>query len=337
MKKISIAGIFFLALTLTKSQGQSTNFSVAEINNLVHVPGYTTGKYGDIPSYKKHGKGKNKMILIPGLGFDAAIFEDFMKANEKEYTMYAVTIAGFGNTKAPDMPDTTISYGLQSWNRSMLEGLLKLIDQEKMDKPIIAAHFVTATQIALRMAIDYPEKLGGVIILGGPAKFIAIQQGKLASLPLKQMIGYTDNVTSKRWFKTMTKEAFDQGNFIPAVYSLDSVHAKLLWNQVAAVPLPVMVRYSCEYFAADLLAEIKNLKCPLLVLRPTFNETFFQNPMNKNWIEPQLIESWNLAAKENPALVIKDIPGAAAFVWKDNPDAVNKAIKAFVKDSKLSP
>ncbi|MBN8699614.1 MAG: alpha/beta hydrolase [Chitinophagales bacterium] len=334
MKKIIIPGILFLALTLTKSQGQSTALNVAEINNLVHVPGYTTSKYAAVPSFIKRGNGKKKMILIPGLGFDAAVFEDLMKANEKEYTMYAVTIPGFGNTKAPDMPDTTVSYGLQTWNRSMLAGLIKLIDREKIEKPIIAAHFVTATQIAMRMAIDFPDKVGAVIILGGPAKFIAIQQGKLASLPVKQMIGYTDNVTSKRWFKTMKKETFDQGNFIPEVYSVDSSRAQHLWNQVAAVPLPVMIRYSCEYFAADLIAEIKNLKCPLLVLRPTFNATFFQNPMNKNWIEPQLIESWNLAAKENPAIVIKDIPGTAAFVWKDNPTAVYGEIKAFVNGIK---
>ncbi len=72
------------------------------INNLVHTPGYRTSELGAIPTFVKLGRGKQTLILLPGLGFDASVFKDFMETNKKEYTMYAITIPGFGNT--PRLP-----------------------------------------------------------------------------------------------------------------------------------------------------------------------------------------------------------------------------------------
>lgn len=327
-KHTAILFSFWVAAIITNAQtGLQTDSS---INNLVHISGYQVSVAGEIPHYIKSGKGKTAMILVPGLGFDESVFADFMAANNDEYTMYAITIPGFGDTKAPSMPDSGISYGQQTWNKNVIEGLLKLIDKEKLHKPVLTGHFVLGSQVVLRMAADYPEKTGAVIILGGAARFMLEQQGKLSAPPLKQVIDYTDRVTSKSWFKHMTKEFFDRGNFIKQVYSNDSTVGRQLWEQVAAVPLPVMVRYSCEYFASDLLSEIQKIKCPLLVLRPSFSPPLLDAPANKSWLQPQFFETWNMAARENQLLIIKDIPGSAAFLWKDNAADTYREIKNFI-------
>src|SRR5882757_6626597 len=80
------------------------------INNLVLAPGYTTTEWSAVPAYIKSGTGKQALILVPGMGFDGSVFADFMKANQKKYMMYAITIPGYGNTKAPPMPVTDTSY-----------------------------------------------------------------------------------------------------------------------------------------------------------------------------------------------------------------------------------
>jgi pimeloyl-ACP methyl ester carboxylesterase len=300
------------------------------INNLIHTPGYKTCKPGELGRVKKYGNGKQSMILIPGLGFDGSVFDDFMEANKTLYTMYAVTVAGYGNTSAPPMPPEGTSYGDQTWNRSAVEGITKLIDNEKLNKPIIVGHFVQGTQLALRLAIDHPEKVGGVIILGGPAKFISVMGGKIRDFPLDTMKLFTDKFTGPRWFKHMMKKFFDDNNFRPEVYSQDSITGHVLWRQSADVPLPIMIRHVSEYLASDLKAEIDKVKCPVLVLRPTFKSDILEKPIN-NYIKPQFMDTWNDVLLRNPLVDVKDIPDAATFLWKDQPEKTNEEIMLFCK------
>ncbi|MBI5856581.1 MAG: alpha/beta hydrolase [Sphingobacteriales bacterium] len=312
-----------LVTAQTQNSGQDSL-----INNLVLPKGYVTSEYGSVPEYIKAGKGKQTMILIPGYGFDASVFKDFMEANKRSYTMYTITIPGFGNTTAPPMPDTSISYGLQSWNRGTIEGIVKLIQKYNLQKPIVVGHFVQGSQLAIRMAIDYPDLVGAVIILGGPARFVGFNQGKVIEPPLKDLINYTDKFTGPKWFKHMKKAFFDSANFAPEVYSLDVKRGTALRQQVAEVPMPVIVRYSCEYFASDVKSEFDKIKCPVLVLRATFNRTFLDNPVN-GFIKPQFIDTWNDASTRNPLITVKDIEDAACFLWKDKPEEVYREIKNF--------
>jgi pimeloyl-ACP methyl ester carboxylesterase len=299
------------------------------INNLIHISGYKPCEFGTIPDYIKQGRGSKTIILIPGLGFEASVFKDFMDANEDKYKMYAVTIPGFGKTSAPAMPDTTVSYGEQTWNKGVIQGIMKLIEKEKIVKPIIAGHFTLGTQIALRMAIDFPEKFSGVIIFGGVAKFIGILNGEIKDSPLSVLVQVADKYSAPVWFKRITKSTWDNGNYRPEVYSLDTVTGNALWNQVAHVPVPVMVRYLCEYIASDLKSELEKLKCPMVVLRATFNQTVLENPIN-NYLNPQFVKTWEDAPKRNSVIQVIDIPNSATFVWKDSPKQVNKIIEIFL-------
>lgn len=300
------------------------------INNLVLPTGYKTSVYGEIPTYVKKGHGPVTLILIPGWGFDASVYKDFMKANKKKYTMYAITIPGYGNTKAPPMPDTGTSYGLQYWNKGVQQGILKLMEKEKLQRPVIVGHATQGTQLALRMAIDYPDKVGSVVVLGGHAKFILISKGKPQEFPLETAISYVDKLTAPNWFKQMKKKDFDDGNFLPAIYSLDSTKGKKLWKQSAAVTLPVMVRYICEFFASDIKTELDKIKCPVLILRAMFNSEVLDATIN-NYVKPQYIDSWNGIEKINSLIRVVDINNAATFVWKDKPAAVYSQIAEFLK------
>lgn len=332
MKKI-ITQIGFLLLSATIGYSQTTsNEKDQNINNLIHTPGYETSELGAIPKYVKVGKGRQTMILIPGWGFDASVFEDFMNANKNNYTMYAITIPGYGNTMAPPMPDTSISYGEQTWNKGVLEGIEKLIEKEKIPKPVIVGHATQGTQLAFRMAIDYPDKVSEVIVLGGHAKFISVMQGKPIDYPLQSMIAFTDKYTAPTWFKGITKKDFDDGNYLPGIYSLDSIKGAELWKQSAAPPLPVLVHYICEFFASDIKTEIDKIKCPVMILRAMFNNEVLDAPVN-NYVKPQFIDSWNDVPAKNPLIKVVDIKDAATFVWKDKPVQTYSLIKEFLKKS----
>jgi pimeloyl-ACP methyl ester carboxylesterase len=323
----------FLVLVFTVpsgAQSDQTNSNPSGIDNLVLPAGYNCSATGAIPHYTKVGKGAQSLILIPGLGFDETIFDDFIKANRKHFTIYAITIPGYGKTEAPALPPVGTSFGEQTWNKSVIEGIRKLITQEQIKKPIVAGHFVQGTQLALRIAIDFPELLGGVIILGGPAKFILINRGKPVEYPLANSISYIDKVTAPTWFKTITKTDYDAGNYLPEVYSLNPTIANLLWTQSASVPLPVAVHALCEFFASDITIETDKINIPVLILQPTFTDEILQKTVN-NYLVPQFITAWDKVKNGNPLFQVIDIPDASTFVWKDNAKAVNKQINNFSK------
>lgn len=327
MRRVSILVILSL-MTMNYIFSQPVRDST--LNNLIHPVGYKTGKFGELENVQKSGSGKQTMILIPGWGFDASVFDDFREVNKNQFTMYTITIPGYGNTMAPPMPPDSTSYGKQSWNNGVVQGLVKLIEKENIRKPIIVGHFTQGAQLALRMAAEYPDKVGGVITLGGPAKFISVRGNEVKEFPIENMITFVDKYTAPQWFKMMVKEYFDANNYMPGLYSLDSLKGAELWKQSANAPLHVMVRYICEFFAADIKTELQKIQCPVLILRPTFNDSFLKHPVN-TYVKPQFIDSWNDVSAKNPLIKVKDIKNASCFVWKDNPADVYQEIKAFVE------
>lgn len=328
MKKATSLFSLFLFTQISFTQTQSHQDLI--VNNLVHTPGYKTGEYSAIPQYIKTGIGKQTLILIPGCGFDASVFSDFMEANKNNFTMYAITIPGYGNTQAPPMPDSSVSYGEQTWNKGVQEGLLKLMENQKIQNVNVVGHSTQGTQLALRMAIEYPDKVSRVIILGGHANFIAVIKGVPTKFSLKSSIEFVDKYTAPNWFKSISKINFDDGNYLPEIYSLDSLTGAKLFKQSADVPLPVMIRYLCEFFASDIKTELDKIKCPVLILRAGFNKVVLKKNIN-NYVKPQFIDSWNDVSTINPLIKVKDIKDAATFVWKDNPKATYQAINTFLK------
>ena len=90
-----------------------------------------------------------------------------------------------------------------------------------------------------------------------------------------------------------------------------------------------MVRYLCELWASDITLELDKVKCPVLVLRATFNDKVLRAQVN-NYVRPQFIDSWKNVASRNPLIKIKDVQDAASFVWRDNPTEVYQEIQNFV-------
>src|SRR5688500_15672526 len=88
------------------------------LNNLVHAAGYRAAELGTIGAVVKRGSGPIDVLLIPGWGFGAEVFDSFMRENASRYRMVAVTLPGFGGTAAPPMPSVGASYAEATWTRA---------------------------------------------------------------------------------------------------------------------------------------------------------------------------------------------------------------------------
>lgn len=300
------------------------------LNNLIHPPDYRTSKPGELGRVKKVGNGPKEMILIPGFGFPGEIFDEFMNANKARYTMYAITLPGYGGTQAPPMPEAGTSYNEQTWTKAAEEAIAKLIVEKKIRKPVVVGHFLQGTQIALRLAIDHPDKISSVIIISGEAVrgFPSRNDpSKLAFPPLDQRINFIDKIMVPNWFKTVTKKTWDDNMFLSDDYTKDPVRGQQLWKLAAEVPVPVMARFLCEHIASDVSLEYSKIQLPVLIFMPGFPQEVIAD--QKRYAR-YLYSSWESAKGTNKHFEFETIEDSRIFIMIDQPARLNQAIEKFV-------
>lgn len=299
-----------------------------KLNNLVDPPGYRAAPLGTLGDVVRAGTGTQAMILIPGLGFSGHVFDELMAALSGEYRMYAVTLAGFGGTSAPPAPAESTSFGEQSWTNSALAALEKLIADEGIKNPIIVGHWLTGTQLALRLALKHPGDVRAVVILSGAARLHMSDPKRNAMLQdLGKRVAGAD-IFGKRWFKTVTRETWDDNNFLPGDYAVDPVRGLRLWREAARPDLHVWVRYLCEFNAQDVTLSLAELKVPTLFLEPGLEGLQFD--AGQNYMEGYTRASWGGSREGNPRIQVKPIPGSRACLWFDKPEETRRAIAEFL-------
>jgi pimeloyl-ACP methyl ester carboxylesterase len=321
--------LFFLAASELEAQSGAFQQD-STLNNLEHPAGYRPPQLGIIPEVVRRGGGPIDVLLIPGWGFGAEVFEEFMRANESRYRMVAITLPGFSETAAPPMPRPGTSYGDATWTRAAEDAIARLIKSEGLRRPIVIGHFIVGTQIALRLAVHHPDLVGGLVIVGGePMRYVPSRRDSTGKTPMsrEERVDGMDRYMGPRWFKTVTKETFDANNYAPPQYSRDSARAMTLWRKSSAVPLPVMIRYLCEYMAMDLTDDFARISVPTRVLIPGFAPEVFADP-KQSYVKQLFIDSWENVRGKNPLITLRVIPDSRIFISDDRPAAVLDAIDA---------
>jgi len=296
------------------------------LDNLVHPPGYRPAEPATLGEVTVAGRGPTPLILVPGLGFSGADFQPFMAAHASEYTMYAVTLAGFGGTAAPPMPPAGTSYAEQSWIRGAEEALVRLIRERRLRQPVLVGLEGVAAQVVLRLTLEHPELVGGTVLLAGEAGRDLRPGLKVAAARRRELV---DQVLAPKWFRTVTRATWDANMWRREVYARDTTRADAIWREVAQVPLPVMIRYLCEFLAVDLGDALPRLQRPLLVLRPGFDSVFAADTANGNALR-LLRESWDGLAGATSLIDLETVPGSGMFILEDDPALSARLLAAFV-------
>jgi len=299
------------------------------LNNLVDPPGYKTAPLGTLGGVVRAGTGSQAMILIPGLGFDAGVFDSFTPGLADRYRMYAVTLAGFGGTAAPPCPAETTSFGEQTWTNAAVGAIEKLIKEENIQQPILVGHWIGGTQIALRLAMKHPGQIKAVVLLAGSARMVTTDPAYAAyyATPEKR-VASIDTFLAPKWFKTVTRETWDDNNFLPGDYAVNPVLGLRLWRQAAAPKLHVWVRYLCEFNAQDISTAMDRLTVPTLLLEPGLEGLYYDPGMN--YMDAFCHKSWDGGTGSNPKIAVKTIANARACPWVDQPQAVHDAVTGFL-------
>lgn len=307
-------------------------------NNLVHPAGYRAAAPDALGGVKRLGEGEATMVLIPGAGFGGEVFDGFMETHREKFSMFAVTLAGFGGTAAPPMPAEGTSYGEQTWTRGARAALARLIEKDVLgaatdggvrpQPPIVVGHWLTGTQVALGLALERPDLVRAVVIISGVPKILPISFPEPPTLA--DRVALVDDVLAPRWFKTVTEETWHDNNFLPRDYALHDLRALQLWRLAARPSLPVWIRYLVEAWAQDVTLDLKRLEVPTLVLLPGFDDDFYAGPYKADYMRSFCIESWEGVAGMSDKLEMRTVPGSRAFMMDDRPEELSQAIDSFL-------
>ena len=304
-----------------------------KLDNLVHAEGYATAKPDTLGAVVERGKGPIDMVLVSGFGSGASVFEGFLRRNAERYHMLAVTLAGFEGTAAPPMPPAGTSYGAQTWTRGAITAVTNLIAEKKLARPVLVGHFVNGTQVAARIALEHPEATRALVLLAGSPRYEPTEGSPYwpKGMTLEQKVKAVDDVLAPRWFKTVTRKTWVKGNFVGSDYSVvDETRGGKAADRANEPPLPVLVRYLCEFHASDLKPDLAGLKPPLLLLQPAFTEALRADTKRK-YLAGYLDEPWGDRFAGRPHTVVKFLEGAGILVMDDAAEEVDRTIAAFLE------
>jgi pimeloyl-ACP methyl ester carboxylesterase len=136
----------------------------------------------------KTGSGPRAIVLIPGLGSGAYVFDGIAPSLAKRYTVYTITFAGFDGEPPIQGP----------YLDAFAKSLLDLIAQEHLVKPILVGHSLGG-YLAVRTAETIPDQIGGVVAIESLALYPPLTPGETlaarrsAFIPLHdQMVAASD-------------------------------------------------------------------------------------------------------------------------------------------------
>lgn len=321
-----------MLVTAAPSWAQPPVAQDSTLDNLVHAQDYASCEPGTLGKVVERGTGPVDMVLVSGFGVGASAFEGFMQRNASRYRMFAVTLPGFEGTQAPPMPPAGTSYGEQTWTRAASEAVVTLIREKKLDRPVLVGHFINGTQVAMRTALDHPDMVRVVVLLAGTPRFEPVVASRFwpKDLTLEQKIQGVDRFSAPRWFKTVTRDTWVRGNFVATDYSADSARGGRFADLANQPPLPVLVRYLCEFHASDLWPELDRLETPLLLIQPSFTASV-RADSTRNYLRSYFEEPWRGRLDDRPRTETLFLQDAGILVMEDQAAEVDRRVAAFLK------
>ena len=301
-------------------------------NNLAFPADYQTLPQNRGPRIKEYGRGRQALILVPGMYSGSDSFSSFISQNRRRYRIYVVTPPGLNGTPARSLPAGGPRLSELTWTRSLERDLLTLINREKLKRPVIIVERQPASVAAIELAKTHPDKIAGLVLtatnLLSPATSPK-DPTKKTPATFAERIDLIEAGLAEKWFKYVTPDTWLSNDYMPEWYSTDPSEGQDAWSSSEAAPLPVKIRYICEFWLSNITEDFQSLKVPTLVLVPGFDEKFLADPAN-NFLKTAFVSAWDSAVTKQPNAELVRIPGKRLQLLKENSVIANNAIEQFI-------
>lgn len=300
------------------------------LDNLRHGAGTVTVPWGTLGRVTRTGTGDRAMILIAGMGFGDDTWTEFMERRKADYTMFAVTLPGFGGTAPLPMPAGQSRYADADWTRSAVAGVVALMDRERLTRVTLVAHWAVATQVALQVALEAPDRVHAIVLVAGAIRATYPAQASSRTWTAEQRSQYAEAMAA-RWFRAVTRDTWDDNNYMPYDYAVNQRRGLFLWREAQAATLPVWIRYLLEFYAVDLSPRLAELHMPVLVVHPDFDDAAYPVEQGINYMKGFTVEGW--AGVSGPRVQQVTVSRSRLCIMFDRPDELDRIVNEFLARS----
>lgn len=217
-----------------------------------------------LPELVIQGQGKINVLLIPCMSCRWNEWEEYMQRNRERYTMYAITVPGYGGTSAPDLPKDTKS---TPYRENLLAGLSELIDGYKLNDVTVIGHS-WGTMVAVQLAAKRPDVVSRLIAVDG-----TIESSSWVPLDQQEQLNQANKVIADWGSKLNIAEEWSKFNGASVGSVLgkkDSITEETMLTRIKllssfmATDRPTMLQYWRENMMIDLTKDLNSLTIQVL-------------------------------------------------------------------------
>jgi pimeloyl-ACP methyl ester carboxylesterase len=260
---------------------------------------------------ERHGQRGTPLILVPGLGSGAWVWQDTVRQFSADHVVYVVTLPGFDGRKpaAGQMLD-----GAQ-------RSLRQLIVSRKLDRPVVIGHSIGAV-IAMTLAAQDSSLVRGVIAIDGLPVFPGTEMA-----PADQRSALAAGFKARMPVSDPKAFALQQQQYMRGIGVTDMARADELAKLSARSDPGAMLAAMGEAVELDLRPALPGIKVPVLLIAPYFEPDSSQMGLTR---EAKTAYYTTLMAG-TPKLKVVSIAPARHFVMIDQPQMLADALRAFLK------
>lgn len=303
-----------LVAMLSSSQGHAAENTAAQANRFAattaaaerfEIDGVLVEQHGS-----KAGSRGRPLILIPGLATGGWVWQETVRAFSPDHVVYVLTLPGFDGR--PPAPANAFALAKAAVG--------KLIEQRRLDKPVIVGHSLGAT-MALALAEDRPAQVGGVVAIDG----LPVMPGTEA-LPPADRSRVAEGMKARMAGLNPALFAGQQKGYMRTIGVLDMGKADDMALLTGRSDPASVGQYAADVLALDLRPGLKNIQAPVLVIAPFFDADAGQQGLTAE-VKADYYRSLMQGA---PKVEVAVVAPARHFAMIDQPQQVNDAIRKYL-------
>ncbi|UXP33933.1 alpha/beta hydrolase [Reichenbachiella agarivorans] len=199
------------------------------------------------------GKGKQSIILIPGLTCDGAVWNDAVASLNKDYTCHVITLPGFAGQTPIDVTD--------GFTPKMRDEIIQYVKDKKLKESILIGHSLGGF-LALDLMSTAPELFSKAVIVDGLPFLATIQNPYATEESMKEaaknMIAANQNIPAEQY-------AEQQRMYLHSMITDETnIDQAMEWGMASDRTTVNQAMY--ELYTTDLRDDIAVIKKPVLVL-----------------------------------------------------------------------
>ena len=299
-------------------------------------PGSAEGRIAVV----KRGRGPVPVVLISDLMIPGdVLYDSFMMRNARRYTMYAVTLPGFGDARVPPRPEH-VDYSRVPWLNAAERQIAELLVREDLRDAVVVGT-AAGGYFSAALAARHPDRIRAAVVVNGlvhsplrspadpnrPASAEERREAARMAVPIELTPAFWPPASRDAYRELLTNPPASSGWSNPMAFAVSDGKLALDWAVDHFTPAHVwrQARYGAELGATDLTPDLMKLTRPILVVASLhdFASPGIGVPVEGQWTELKI------RAPEAPVTIVT-MADVRHYASIDAPDLFDAALADFL-------